>query len=123
MQYNYINSINKNQYDSGFFIHIVYSNSFIEKAAPLSLQYLKTILSELNICIDDADVMFQTENDDGIPCIARIQRCVTALFHKLLRFIDSEIQPKAEHDHLITRDIFRRLARGFGGDGKGSKTG
>ena len=79
MQYNYINSINKNQYDSGFFIHIVYSNSFIEKAAPLSLQYLKTILSELNICIDDADVMFQTENDDGISQLKPIRDAVEQL--------------------------------------------
>ena len=35
---------------------------------------------------------------------------VSAFFEQLLRFINSERQAEAQHDHLIAGDVFRRFA-------------
>ena len=93
----------------GIFIYYVYPVSLVLTNS-LLLQYLKIILAQLDISIDDADMVFQAENNDRISGIARIQRSVAALFQKLLRFINGKSQTEAEHDHLVARDVFRRLA-------------
>ena len=77
--------------DSGFFIK--------------HLSYLQIIIAQLDIGIHDIYVVLQAENDDGISAVPRIKRRITALFQQLLGFFHGELQAKAEHDHLIARDV------------------
>lgn len=73
-------------------------------------QRFQIIFAELDVGIDDVDMVFQTENDDGIARIPRVQRRVAALFEELLRFVNRERQSEAQHHHLVAGDVFRRFA-------------